>query len=179
MSIHLMQDNTYVGETVYMTVCSKDRDASRYPNPNSYTIDIDNDLKNIRSIELYSAILPNVNSILSEPYLLLNIDEISGTFSSPNQHISDCFSILAMSSATAGNFVHIKSNHYANIQKTYYGAPKAKLNKMSISFKKEDGTLFSFGTDTDPPTKNLQHTLTFKVTTLHTDKNVLNVRNLY
>ena len=62
------------------------------------------------------------------------------------------------------------------ISKNYEPTPLSNLSKLTIKFKKYDGTLFNFGSDSTPPTDptiEIQNTLTFKITTMvtkNTDK---------
>jgi hypothetical protein len=179
----LKQDSIdYSFETVYLTVSSADRDITAYPTTSRYTIHLDQEIRNIHSIELFSAILPNTNSVSEEPYLVLEIDEISDTIQSNNKVISDCFAILPMpnNSSTVGNFIHIKSSHYENMEKVYYGASKAGLSRMSISIKGSDGTVFDFGADTpSPPNKTFQTTFTFRVVIKSVNRAPMDFRNVH
>ncbi len=172
----------YVKEVVYLTVSSRDRDTDVFPSVNKYVINLNQEIKNIYSIELFSASIPNQGSPADEPYLLLQIDEIKETIQSNNKAVSDSFAILPMPAnvPVGDNFINLKSNYYENIEKVYYETSKASLNKMSISIKKEDGALFDFGSDTpNAPNKTFQNTFTFRIVILNKSRKMIQAKNLY
>ena len=66
----------YEEYTHYVTVSSRDRDRSAYTNVNRYCITLQQEFRNVYSVELVQAILPAKNNSEAEPYLLLDIDEL-------------------------------------------------------------------------------------------------------
>ena len=118
---------------------------------------IDNIYKNIYSIELVLANLPidniivpnddtmNIN-IYSFPYLLLNIKEIGGLYSSTNNKISNCFCKLMIDTSIRSNsnqrgYEIFKPS--ANEQKIYTPKPLDILSKLSITLLTPEGKLLS------------------------------------
>ena len=122
---------------------------------------IDNIYKNIYSIELVLANLPidniivpnddtmNIN-IYSFPYLLLNIKEIGGLYSSTNNKISNCFCKLMIDTSIRSNsnqrgYEIFKPS--ANEQKIYTPKPLDILSKLSITLLTPEGKLLSSEND--------------------------------
>ena len=63
---------------------------------------------------------------------------------------------------------------------TFFQAPMASLNRMTIRFRKKDGAFFDFGNDTmppDDPNPDLQNVMTFKVTTSVSNTDIIPRRN--
>jgi len=172
----------YEENTHYLSISSKDRDRNIYPNVNNYTIELPNEFKNIYSVELIQAIIPATNDADEEPYLLLNISEISDVVLSNDKNISDSFAILQPTIPTkAGGFMQIDKRIHENTVK-YYKTPKANLSRMSIRILDSLGDVFDFGTDTSIPNimnKTLQNTFIFKIITLEKRRKELNHRNVF
>lgn len=172
----------YEEYTHYITVSSRDRDRSVYTNVNNYCITLQQEFKNVSSVELVQAIIPAKNNCDAEPYILLDIDEVSDVMISSDKHISDSFAILQPTvPTTSAGFMQIDKRIHENTIK-YYKTPKASLAKMTISIKNCNGILFDFGTDTIPPTvvdKSLQNTFVFKIITLEKRRSELNHRGVF
>lgn len=179
-SITQEPDIEYEENVHYLTISSKDRDVIAYPNVNHYAIKFPNEFKNIYSIELIQAIIPDQNNVQNEPYLLLQIDEIQDTMVSNDKNIAESFAILQLASPPKANtFIQIDRRIHENTIK-YYNTPKAYLSKMTVTILSSDGTPFNFGTDTpSPPNKSYQNTFIFKIVTLEKRRNVLKHRNVY
>ena len=68
--------------TTYLCVHSKDRDLTRYTQRGSFRIDLTDQcnfkVTDLVSVSLYTAILPTAEGIMDEPYLLLEVEELSG-----------------------------------------------------------------------------------------------------
>lgn len=164
----------------YFVVSSNDRDVSKYPDVNKYVINLPKEFKNIHSIEMIQAILPDKNSVTSEPFLLLKIDELEDVMVSSNRNISDAFAVIQLTSpVTSGGYIVTDKRTYENTVK-YFKIPKATLSKLSISITKYDGTLFNFGADTpSPPNKQFQNWFVFMVVCLEKKRDTLNHRNVF
>lgn len=164
----------------YLTVSSRERDVSIYPDPNHYVITFPREFKNIYSIELIQSIIPAQNAVEEEPYLLLHIDEIEDVMVSTNRNISDAFAILQMTSpVTANGFMNVDKRIHENTVK-YYRIPKATLAKMTVTITDWAGTPFDFGTDApDPPNKTYQNLFVFRVVCLEKKRAQLNHRNVF
>lgn len=172
----------YEENTHYLSISSKDRDRSVFPNVNNYIIELPNEFKNIYSVELIQAIIPAKNNADEEPYLLLNISEINDVVLSNDKNISDSFAILQPNSPIKpGGFMQIDKRIHENTVK-YYKTPKANLSKMTVKILDSLGDVFNFGTDTVPPNamdKTLQNTFIFKIITLEKRRKELSHRNVF
>lgn len=165
----------YQSTVNYLTVSSKSRDITNYSATNAFTINFPQAFRNVHSIQLVQAIIPDKNSVTSEPYLLLKIKELEGQYISLDRHVNDAFCMLKLPSApVSGTFIKIDD---FNTPIRYFKTPMASLNRMSISITKEDGTLFDFGNDTPtPPNKTYQNTFIFKIVTVDKSHGYLNTR---
>jgi len=172
---------------IYLFIDSRDRDRNRYPNPNSYRIplvssDTESNFrttgtryKNIYSISLLSAVVPNTNNVLDELYLVLQVDEIDPMYDASNPTCSRAFTKLHFSEVfTTGKFLRLDKGVGDPLTRVFYPKPLASLSSLTISFRKYDGTLFNFGTDSSPPAnpiQDFQNSLTFEIVTKITDIN--------
>jgi len=163
----------------YLTVSSRDRNPTDYPAVNRYVVNLSKEFKNVYSIELIQAIIPDKHNITHEPYLLLKIDELEDVMASSDRNISDAFAILQIAPPTTNNgFIQIDKRIHENTIK-YYRIPKASLSRMTISITDCDGTLFNFGADSSPIDKALQNTFVFKIVCLEKRRNELSHRNVF
>jgi hypothetical protein len=166
----------------YLSISSRDRNRSVYPNVNNYTITFPVEFRNISSVELIQAIIPATNDADKEPYLLLDIDEIPDVMISNDKYISDSFAMLQPTiPTTTGGFMQIDKRIHENTVKIFK-TPKANLSKMTISIKDCLGNRFDFGSDTSLPTvvdKTLQNTFIFKIVTLEKRRSELNNRGVF
>lgn len=169
----------YQTKESFLVVSSHDRDHTLFPNTNSFQIHLKTEYKNIKSIELIQAIVPNQNEVGNEPYLVLQIDEIDDVMDSNDDVISKGFALMGLA-PSSGPFLYLDKCIHENTVK-YYTQPKASLDRMTISIKSMDGTLFDFGADSEPPLKNKlkQTTFIFKIQTLEKTRSPLNHRNLF
>lgn len=162
----------------YLTISSKDRDVSIYPKSTQFVIDLDTEYRNITSVELITAIIPDQGAVQQEPFLLLNIKELDVLNKSNNKQICDSFAMLQLTPPTvSGTFIQIDKRTFENTTLEYH-TPKSRLSKMSITVTDLDGNVFNFGGDTTTD-KSYQCYFVFKIVTLHTDRGSLNQRNVY
>jgi len=164
----------------FVTISSRDRNVELYPNVSRYVIHFPTEIKNVESVELIQAIIPDKNNVTQEPYLLLKVDEMEDVMISNDRNVSDAFAILQLTNpVTAGCFIQMDRKIHENVIK-YYKTPKASLSKMTISITDYNGNLFNFGTDNvSPPAKALQNTFVFKIESLEKKRAVMNHRNVF
>lgn len=169
----------------YLTIDSRDRDRSLWPNTNQYRIPLvapDNDLaimspnvryKNIYSISLLSCVVPNDGGVMFEPYLLLQIDEIDRVYDSANPASARAFTKLYFKEVCVGSkFFRLDKGVGDPLTKIYWPAPRASLESVTLSFRHPDGTLFDFGPDNalpGPVDPLLQTTITLEIRTFVVD----------
>jgi hypothetical protein len=178
LSVSQEPDIKYKRRDNYLVVSSADRDTSIYPSASNFVINLDQEYKNIESIELIQAIVPDQNSVTAEPYLLLKVKEFDHTMESNNKQIYDSFAILQICSPTVpGSFLQIDKRIFENVTLNYR-TPKANLSKLTISITDATGNIFDFG-GSGTTTKAYQNLFVFKITTLDTERTQLNARNVY
>jgi hypothetical protein len=99
----------------YVTVSSRDRDTTNYPNVNNYSIQLPQEFRNISQIELIQAIIPSANNVAAEPYLLLNISELNDVMISSDKNITNSFAILPLAQpVTPNGFIQIDKRIHEN-----------------------------------------------------------------
>jgi hypothetical protein len=169
----------------YLTIDSRDRDRSVWPNTNAYRIPLvssDRDLsvlspnvryKNIYSISLLSCVVPNHGGVMFEPYLLLQINEIDRVYDSASPVCARAFTKLYFKEVCpSSKFYRLDKGVGDPLTKIYWPAPRASLESITLSFLHPDGTLFDFGPDNplpDPVDPLLQTTITLEIRTFVTD----------
>jgi hypothetical protein len=95
-SVEQEENIEYKKRNNYLTICSKDRDLTVYPKSSDFVVDLQREYRNITSIELITAIIPDKNNVQSEPFLLLNVKELDVLNDSNNKQISDSFAMLQL-----------------------------------------------------------------------------------
>lgn len=180
LSIQQEADIEYEKVCYYLAVTSNNRDISTHPNPNHYVVNLDKEYKNIHSIELVQAIVPDKNNVTDEPYLLLKIDEVENVMDSVDRPLSESFAVLELAPPTSpGTFIQMDKRIYEHTIKIYK-TPKASLSKMTISINNYQGLPFNFGNDTSPTfQKELQNTFIFKFICLEKQRKQLGQRNVF
>ena len=176
-SIQQEPNITYQEVVRYITISSLERDTAIFPNTGRFNINLARELKNIVSIELIQAIIPDVNSVTNEPYLLLKIDELEDVMESNNRNISDSFALIQMASPV-GKFINTDKRIYENTVKTFL-TPKANLSKMSITITDLLGNEFNFRGSANVLDKLIQVTLVFRAVVLEKRRDVLAFRSVY
>lgn len=158
-------------ETEIINIYSGDRNRSVFPDPNYYNIHllekIGKTFKNVVSLRLLSGILPDVNDITQEPFLILKINEISTIgMTGTNNTLNNGSTILQLDRpVSSGYFLNLKSD----ICKCIYSSfkqPLAELSRFTVQICDINGNLFNFGSDNVPPlspNKSLQHLLSFEI----------------
>ena len=186
------QMNLISNPSWFLSIDSSDRDRGKYPNPFKYTIHMtgtsDNEnvtghvFKNVYSIELISAILPNVSEIRDEMYIVLEIEELEDIgFDSSNQHLKGAYAKLVMQSHLNDNFLVLDGDNSRPLKRIYYPSPKASIDRLSITLKKLNGELIDLGPDSDPdmpPLRDIQNSFTFRIITKIPDAAPLGHRNI-
>lgn len=166
----------------YISISSSNRDTDNYPKHYDYTINFDQPYKNIKYIELISAVLPNVSGILDEPYLAIDIDEIN-YIEFPNNKGSanlKAFSILPLKTPVklSGGFINPELGLVYH-KKKVFKTPLASLSKFNVKIRDYTGNLYTFGNSSGSTDKALQHHFVFKITTEEVSRENVRHRNVY
>jgi hypothetical protein len=179
-SLSVVQESgiEYEKKCNYLVISSKDRDITNYPKSNHYVVNLENEYKNISSVTLVQAIIPDKNNVTNEPYLLLKINELDNVMDSNDRNISDAFAIIQLTPPTvSGTFIQNDSRiHESTV--LHYKTHKASLSKITISITDAEGLPFDFGGDSSTA-KAYQNTFVFKIVTVEKNRKVLQNRNVY
>ena len=169
----------YAKVEYFLKVSSSDRDATVHPSGSSFSIDLPKEYKNVYSIELIQAIIPDQNNVTQEPYLVLHIDETESTMAAIDKNTADAFAILMLSAPplVPGSFISIDARIHENTI-LYYTTPKARLSRMTVTITDADGDVFEFGGD-GTTAKAYQSTFFFKIVQLERNTSKLNLRNVF
>jgi hypothetical protein len=182
--LQLPQMNLIVSpKPMYLHVDSTERNREKYPDPADYVFPLvsSSDMvdtpgeryKNVYEISLLSATIPNLTEVFDYPYLILQIDEIGGHYDSVGAGCKRAFAKLYFDNP-GGKFLRVDKGIGDPAVRVFYPKPLASLAKLTVSIRKPDGSLFSFGTDNIPPADpdpELQNSFTFQIITKITDIN--------
>lgn len=178
LSISNEPDVKYESRENYLVISSADRDTSTYASSSDFVIQLQTEYKNITSVELIQAIVPDKNNVTTEPYLLLKVNEFENTMESNNKHIYNSFAILQVCQPTVTNsFLQIDKRIFENVTLNYR-TPRASLSKITIQITDSQGAIFDFG-GAGTTAKSNQCLFVFKITTSDSSRKLINSRNLY
>jgi len=126
---------------------SRDRDIINYPYPESFTIMIENTLKNIQQITLDEIITPNLNIFVDEPYSFIIFKEIDNVYiyNGSNPLYSKVFTQVYTDTISRERRYIIQ--YPTNNTKLYKTNPLASLTRLSPIIVKSDGTPLNMYTD--------------------------------
>jgi len=154
-----IQKSQIIEREYYVTIDSRDRDRTVWSNPNNYAINFQGSsnssigrvFKNVKSIKLISAQFPYISDFNSTRYITLEIEEIGSVSYGTNITLSKAFAKLKFEDdsirtlqSNVGKFV---SPDIEDTSKIYKKSSLGHLNKMTILFRKPDGSILSFGSD--------------------------------
>lgn len=179
----------------YLSIDSHERDRTKYPNPNRYSIPLvtsntNNAInvpgkryKNIYSIELISARIPNRNNVLDEIYLILRVKEFDDpSYQANNPNLANGFAKIMFTPCDGTDkWLLLDVDNSDPLLKVFWPSPKSSLDKISIEILKRDGTPFDFGTDTpvnQPVNQDLQNTFSFRIVEKVVDATAVGHRNI-
>ena len=160
----------------FITIDSRDRDRATWPLSSHFEVKMEppdgfkgaalqRKFRNVKCVELVSAVFPNTNNVLDELYIYLTIPEIDGIYESTNLEGGKAFAKL-LPKHVIGKFVHAYIDDYDKPRRVYK-AQGVRLDRLTIQFKKWNGELFNFGADTtsgQSPDNTVQTSITLKIT---------------
>jgi hypothetical protein len=171
-----LKASDYKTKYYYFSIDSRDRDRTAWPSTSEYQVRMEPDksfigatlgrnYKNVKSLELMNAVYPNTSNVLQEPYLFVCIPELENK-------LFDATNIIGMR-AFAKLIPHHNTTYFVYSESGYddpavleYHTAGERLDKLTIQFRKHDGSVFDFGADAAsnlPPISSIQTSLTFKV----------------
>jgi len=159
----------------YVIVDSANRDRNVWSATNQYEVKmqpsssfqgatIDRAFKNVRSIEVVNAVFPNTNNVLNEMYIYLCVPELDGLFESTNDVGNKALAQL-VPDKVIGNYVYSVFDTERH-PKRIFPVEGVRIDRMTIEFRKRDGTLFNFGADSAPGSpviSTVQTSVTFRI----------------
>jgi hypothetical protein len=156
----------------YLTLDSRDRNIIIWPSASQFQVNLtsnvsyddapeDSAYKSVRRVEVIDAIFPNRNNVVSEMYIYLCIPEIGGDLDASNTVGAVALAKL-IPSRLIGEFVQVHFEEGARPTKRF-DFDGLDLTTLTVEFRKKDGTLFSFGNDSDNP--HLQTAITLRIFT--------------
>jgi hypothetical protein len=124
--------STHAGrqEKTYVVVDSRFRDKTKYPNANSFVVNLDTVLKNVVSIELVYAIYDTLGT---ERYINLVIPEVRSFLVSNNNVVEGAFTQLPLLAGVN----EYTSQKFKSICE--FDAPIAKLSRLTLNLVGESG----------------------------------------
>jgi hypothetical protein len=137
--------------TISLHIDSKDRDFETFPMANSFEIDLsDKALSHVRSITLTDIILidssqtdMSSDNLEIPPYLILDLEGIpqrrGGSNSASNEKLENSFTVLKRYELQNGYKYYSEINEVREYKNTF------GIDKLKISFRLPDGSLFNFG----------------------------------
>lgn len=178
-SIIQEQDVKYEDTVYYLNVNSNDRISGTQYN---FSIKLNTIYKNVKSVELISAILPNSSGLTAEPYLVLDITELNTIdFTIPtNNHRG--FGVLTLKNPNQGvgngGFVLVELGtvfHTASVFKV----PK-EISRLTVVIRDYIGNIYDFGSGANGSTlKSDQLSFVLKITTKDFSRKAIGLRNTY
>lgn len=135
----------------HLTVHSKDRDQTRFPNSNSFQIKLSDTcgpIKDVRSIKLAGGCMPDSQSMTSLNYLCLYIDELTR-----GQHIRSTNPVMQKAFAIIQPDRAIEQGSYFQLKADWFDFSHVKMsgdiNQLTISVRAPDGSLYAFDNNGD------------------------------
>lgn len=160
----------------YIIIDSRDRDRTIWPLSSHFEVKLEpyrtysgatlsRHYKNIKSIELISAVYPVQGGNSNEPCLYVCVPELEGAFDGTSLASTKAFARLIPSNTTT----HFNYTDLNESNKLIYEAQGKRLDRLTIQIKKHDDTFVNFGTDTSniyPPNPLIQVNLVLKIKTV-------------
>jgi len=171
----------YVYFEEYLAINSNSRDPINYPKHYDYKLNLEKVYKNVKRVEMISAILPfQPPDILKEPFLSVDIEELNYiTFSeTPTAH--KAFAVLPLKPPTSTNdgFINPELGSIYHTALTFR-TPLAKLSTLTIKIRDMSGNLYYFGQPNGTTDKAHQNSFVFRITVEETNRSSINQRNVY
>lgn len=171
-------EGNYQEQVDYLFISSEMRSSNE--THYDYIVKLKESFKNVKSVELVSAVIPNKHStdILNEGVLLLDVEELNFIKTPLNKDLK-IFNSLVIKSPTkeVGGFVVCELGTLLNVKKCF--TSPTFLNRLSIKIRKSTGELFDFGSSSSNNDKDYQNYFVFKIITEVKDISPIQYRNVY
>ena len=127
----------------YLYASSGDRDIATYPDPFHFKIPFSMPFRNVLSVRIVQGIFPNINNIRAQSFLILDIPELNSVV---NAVTGDKCTALVQFAPHFGTplFVGLDVRTMAPYATTFKPV-RGRLEGLTITLKKHDGTAFDAG----------------------------------
>lgn len=113
---------------------SRHRDASKYPSPNDYVVDLPETLRDVVSVELVYA---SYTKFCADDYFILSIDELEPNLLSCSQNAQNAFTQLPLLNDNVNTYN--SRMQYRSIKR--FLQPRSSLSKMTVRMLLNSGTM--------------------------------------
>ena len=139
-----------------VSIDSADRDATAFPTPSDFTVQFGRSdttgllraFVDVSSVELVSVVVPkhtvDGDNVDDFPYLLLEIPEIGGAYQGTNMHTTRAFAKVRFADDLGAYREYRTTDAGERFVKQF--DPVRSLDKLTIRFRRPDGTKYDFGT---------------------------------
>ncbi len=159
-----------------VNIDSRDRNRTRWTATNNFEVKMNADpsfdganiqrsFKNVEMIEVLDVIIPNTNSVTNEMYLYLCFPELDSTIESTNKTGYSGAIAKLIPDKLIGNHIYIDFKHSIRPRKCFPFKGN-RIDKLTVEFRKQDGSLFDFGADTaagNPVNPLVQTSITLRI----------------
>ena len=130
----------------HVFMSSASRDISVFPNPASFSVVLDEELKNVTAMRVVQGTIPNIATVNTLPFIILDIPDLNNI--SMSGAGSSAASILQMDATGITGF--LKFVNGANSSSSLKNR-KDKLSRFDVTLRSPDGSVIDLGTDTTSP----------------------------
>jgi hypothetical protein len=174
------KDIEYEDTVYYLNINSGDR-TTNYPQQYDYSLKLSHVYNNVRKVEMISAIFPNSSGIITEPYLVIDIEELNTIDFTTQDTSHKGFAICPLKNPNqaSGGYVLIDMS-CAGHTTTVFKTPMS-ISRLQIKIRDSTGEIYPFA-QTAPAgstAKEDQHSFVLKITTLDKSRKELQNRNTY
>ena len=134
---------SYEYERQFLLVTSADRNRALYPDPANFHVTLPNIYRDILSIELYGATLPNLAGISNDAYVLMDVPELNHIVGVDG---TSHFGVLSLNRHPSNQYLNMDRMSTSDMPVTFRPL-KDKLYNMTIRLKHPDGSQVTFGSE--------------------------------
>jgi hypothetical protein len=120
-----------------IVVDSRQRDIQIYPRANSYVVKLNEELKNVVSLELVYALYPTTGT---ESYMNLFVDEVDNRGSVVTLDSSEISGAFTQLPLVHPHNEYTPARHYSSL--SVFRAPLSRLNRLTLRFTDAFGVLY-------------------------------------
>jgi hypothetical protein len=123
---------------------SSTRDLSIYPNPAKFSVQLDEEFKNVTGVRFLQGSIPNISEVSSLPFVVLDIAELNHV--SMSGVGSSSTAVLQLDFLGAGGFFKMITG--ASCPSTLR-TRREKLQRLEVSLRDPNGDIINMGNESD------------------------------